>query len=890
MHLPAGTRLGPYEIVAAAGAGGMGEVYRARDTRLDRTVAIKVLPAHLSEQPERRQRFDREARAISSLNHPNICTLYDVGHQEGVDYLVMEYMEGESLADRLDRGPLPPEQLLKYGVEICEGLEKAHRSGVVHRDLKPGNIMLTKTGAKLMDFGLAKTANPEAPSALTVSLTGPGAKPLTAEGMVVGTFQYMAPEQLEGKEADARSDIFALGSVLYEMATGQRAFTGKSQASVVAAILASEPQPISSLRPMSPPALDRVVKLCLAKDPDERWQTAHDVKLQLRWIAEGGSQAGVPAPVAARRRHSQSLAWVVAAVCLLAAIALGAAWMARAPKAALPLQASILPPKDSSFTPFSFAISPDGRKLAFVARNPAGTGDVLWVRPLDSTVAQPLAGTEEAAFPFWSPDSRSIGFFAGRWLKRIDAGGGPAITLAEALVGRGGSWGPDGTILFAPSSVGGLWRVSASGGQAVQVTTPKNPGAERSHRWPFFLPDGSHLLFYNSAPDAPGVARPGAGSGIYLLDLKTGAESLVQRAIGQGQYADGHLFYLEQGNLMTQPFDLSSLSVSGTAVVVAEQVQYDSNRWVGGFSVSAAGPLIYAGGGSTNSELVLYGRDGKELGKVAGPEEFDIVSLSPDATRVATSVGEGGGRQRDIWIYELSRGTGTRLTFEGVQAENPIWSRDGSKIAYSDTPGRGSILVKPSSGLGEPKVIAQGGDFAPNDWSPDGNQVLYMSFLSSAGPRVWIHQFGPEAKDYDLLHTSFPTAEAQLSSDGHWLAFTSDETGRQQVYVMPYPSLSGKWQISIEGGSQARWRRDGKEIYYIAPDAKLMRVTVDTAGGAFHAGIPSPLFQTQIAAVAFAFHQYDVTGDGKRFLINTRRTQGTATLTIYSNWEAALKR
>ena len=886
MALTAGTKLGPYEILAAAGAGGMGEVYRARDTRLERTVAIKVLPAHLSDQPERRQRFDREARAISSLNHPNICTLYDVGHQEGVDYLVMEYMEGTTLADRLERGPLPPEQVLKYGVEIAEGLERAHRSGVVHRDLKPGNIMLTKTGAKLMDFGLAKSAGAEPASALTVSLTGPGAKPLTAEGTVVGTFQYMAPEQLEGREADARSDLFALGAVLYEMATGQRAFTGKSQASVVAAILASEPQPITAVRPMSPPALDRVVKVCLAKDPEERWQTAHDVKLQLEWIAEGGSQAGVPAPVAARRRHTQVLAWAVAAVCLVAALALGAAWMARAPKPGLPLQAAILPPTDSGFARFYFAVSPDGRRLAFVARNPAGTSDVLWVRPLDSGVAQPLGGTEGAEFPFWSPDSKSIGFFAGEILKRIDAGGGPVITLAEAKVGRGGSWGADGTIVYSPTSVGGLWQVPASGGKATPLTQAKNPGAERSHRWPFFLPDGRHLLFYNSSS---GSAAVGEGSGIYLLDRETGVQRLVVHATCQGEYADGYLFFLDQGNLMAQPFDLSSLAVSGNPQVVAEQVQYDSNRWVGAFSLSAAGMLVYQGGGSTTSELVWYSREGKELGRAAGPAEFDIVALSPDATRVATSVGIGGGKQRDIWIYELSRQTSTRLTFESAQADNPIWSRDGARIAYSDTPGRGGLFVKASSGLGDSQMITHGGDFTANDWSGDGSQLLYMNF-SSSGPHLWVHQFTPEAKDYQLLPANYPTGEGQFSPDGRWLAYTSGETGRQEVYAVPYPGLSGKWQVSTEGGSQPRWRRDGKELYYIGPDSRLMAVAVDTAGGTFKAGLPTVLFQTQITAPAFAFHQYDVTADGKRFLINTRRAQGASALTVYSNWEAALKK
>jgi len=449
MALTSGTKLGPYEIQSPLGAGGMGEVYLARDTRLDRTVAVKILPTHLSSNIEAKQRFEREARAISSLNHPNICTLHDVGHQDGTDFLVMEYLEGETLADRLMKGPLSSEQVLKYGIDICEGLEKAHKSGVIHRDLKPGNVMLTKSGAKLMDFGLAKATLAQAPpaSSLTMTISGPSAgQPLTAQGMVIGTFQYMAPEQLEGKEADARSDIFALGAVLYEMASGRRAFMGKSQASIVAAILASDPQPISSVQPMSPPALDRVVRTCMAKDPDDRWQTAHDVKLQLEWIAEAGSKAGIPAPVAARRRISQKLAWTVAAVAVAAAIALGIGFVLRAPAPVHTLRVSVLPPDQHSFDPMSIALSPDGTKLAFVAAA-AGGAPQLWVRPLDSTAAQPLAGTDDAAFPFWSPESRSLGFFAQGKMRIIDASGGAVQTLADAPQPRGGAWGTDGTLL-----------------------------------------------------------------------------------------------------------------------------------------------------------------------------------------------------------------------------------------------------------------------------------------------------------------------------------------------------------------------------------------------------------------------------------------------------------
>src|SRR3989442_8988173 len=561
MALPANTRLGPYEIIAPAGAGGMGEVYRARDPRLDRTVAIKILPSYLSERPESKQRFEREARAISSLQHPNICTLYDIGSQDGTDYLVMEYLEGETLAERLVKGPLPAEQVLSYGVQVAEGLEKAHRSGVVPRDLKPGNIMLTKSGAKLMDFGLGKTTLAAPPaSGLTATLTSPHpSQPLAAEGMIVGTFQYMSPEQVEGREADARSDIFAWGAVLYEMATGKRAFSGKSQASIVASILASEPKPISVVQPMSPPALDRVVKGCLAKDPDERWQTAHDVKLQLEWIAEGGSQAGIPAPLAARRKVSQNVAWGVAAVCLLAALTLTAAFLLRAPKPALPLRASLLPPKNYNFDAYSFAISPDGKKLVFAAVTSGKSNSTLWVRPLDSVAAQELAGTENAQYPLWSPDSTAIGFFVDGKLKKIDAAGGPVISVADAEDGRGGSWSRDGTIVFSRKPSGeGFYQVSSAGGPVSEVTHFNKQRNEDSHRWPWLLPDGRHFVFYMSSTlTQSGSNEKDQVAGICLYDRKAGNQTYLLHTDTGAQYANEYLFYLRQENLMAQPFDPS---------------------------------------------------------------------------------------------------------------------------------------------------------------------------------------------------------------------------------------------------------------------------------------------------------------------------------------------
>src|SRR6516162_2687969 len=563
MGLAPGHKLGPYEIVAPLGAGGMGEVYRARDTRLERTVAVKILPEHLSHSAEAKQRFEREARAVSSLNHPNICTLYDVGHQDGVDYLVMEFLEGQTLAERLAKGPLPLEQMLKYGIEICQGLEKAHCTGVLHRDLKPGNIMLTKAGTKLMDFGLAKAATAGSPlsSSLGLTMSGPSAdQPLTARGMVVGTFQYMSPEQVEGKEADARSDIFALGAVLYEMATGKKAFSGKNQASIVAAILASEPQPISTVQPMSPPALDRVVKVCVTKDRDERWQTAHDVKLQLQWIAEGGSQAGVPAPLVARRKNRERLAWVVAALALLAALGLAFIHF-QAPSDTRVVRSNILPPENNAFSggivSGGYTISRDGSRLAFVAQSVDGKTS-LWVRSLDSLSAQVLVGTDNASLPFWSPDGQWIGFFSEGKLKKSLASGGSVQEICDASLGRGGTWNAQGTIIFSPSIGSPLFRVSANGGVPVALTKLDTSRGETTHRWPDFLPDGVHFLYLGRNLSSEKT------SALYVGSLDGSPAKRIMDVGGGARYAwPGYILFVRNAILLAQQFDSRKLSLLG---------------------------------------------------------------------------------------------------------------------------------------------------------------------------------------------------------------------------------------------------------------------------------------------------------------------------------------
>ena len=586
MTLSAGSRLGPYEILSPLGAGGMGEVYKARDTRLERTVAVKVLPSHMSASPEVRQRFEREARTVSQLSHPHICALYDVGRENDVEYLVMEYLEGETLSDRLAKGPLPLEQTLRYGVEIADALDKAHRQGIVHRDLKPANVMITKSGVKLLDFGLAKAMAPAKPQSSLTSL--PTQQGLTQEGTILGTFQYMAPEQLEGKEADARTDIFAFGCVLYEMATGRKAFSGASHASLITAIMSTEPPPISSALPMSPPALDRVVKKCLAKDPEDRWQNASDLGSELKWIGESGSQTGVATPVSPRRLTRERLAWAVAILALLLA---GVA-VFRSGRGttgfAIPMRSSIILTDKSALR--SIALSPDGTRLAFVARDSAGK-NLLWIRPLDSLAAQPLLGTENPSFPFWSPDGRSLGFFADGKLRRIDASGGPPRTLGDAPVPRGGSWSREGVILFSPVVDGPLYRVSASGGLATAVTQLDRSRGESTHRWPFFLPDGRHFLYL--------VASFGSGEekermGIYVRSLDSKEERLIVVAKSTLAYAaPGFVLFRRERHLVAQPFDARSLRITGDPFLVAENIQYFPQTSGALFSVSENGLLVY---------------------------------------------------------------------------------------------------------------------------------------------------------------------------------------------------------------------------------------------------------------------------------------------------------
>src|SRR6202167_1466370 len=651
MSLVQGTKLGPYEIQLPLGVGGMGEVYRAKDTRLDRTVALKILPSHLSDNPEAKQRFDREARAISSLNHPNICTLHDVGHQDGIDFLVMELLEGETLADRLRKGPLPTEQVLKYGIEICEGLERAHKSGVVYRDLKPGNVMLTKTGAKLMDFGLAKAAPAGASlaSSLTMTISHPSAdQPLTAQGTIVGTFQYMSPEQTEGKEADARSDIFALGAVLYEMATGKRAFTGKSRGGFVAAILASEPPPISVAQPMSPPALEQVVKTCLAKDPEERFQTVHDLKLQLRWIAEASSsRRALPAQVRARRAIQKRTLIIAAAVgWVLAAAALAVFLLNRfqLEDARRPMTASWLPPADTDFTGVvagALTLSPDGSKLAFLTGDPSETK--LWVRDVTTGALQQIE-VERPSFPFWSPDGKYIGFFSAGKLKKVALAGGPVQILCDAPEGRGASWSPRGVIIFTPNIREPLYKVPAGRGTAEKITENK-PGW--THRNPYFLPDGDHFLF--TSREAVGSQGPGAA--LFGASLSGERPRQILERASNVQYSEGYLLYLRETVLVAQRFDLKSLKFSGDPAPVAEKLDYWNARDLAAFT-AAHGTLVFRHGSLQKTQPMWVDRTGKELGRFGEPGLYSVPKPSSNGELVGLVRSDPDTGKGDVWVVD----------------------------------------------------------------------------------------------------------------------------------------------------------------------------------------------------------------------------------------------
>ncbi len=894
--LSPGTRLGPYEVISNAGAGGMGEVYRARDLRLDRTVALKILSTNLAADPGLKQRFEREARSISSLNHPHICHLYDVGSQDGTDFLVMEFVEGQTLAQRLEKGPIPREDALKIAIEIADALDKAHRQGIVHRDLKPGNIMLTKSGAKLMDFGLAKPAIapaagsspvPITPSTPTVSIgalaLSVAPEPLTKHGVIVGTFQYMAPEVLQGAEADGRSDLFSLGCVLYEMLTGRKAFAGKSQISVLAAILEKDPEPVSTLQPTTPAILDHVVRTCLAKDPENRYQTARDLTLELKWVGESGTGRVGP-PLTGWRKRATWLLWVAAVV---AVGALLFDWFGRdsQPKSVLRTQL-VLPAGvqiGDADTPLAF--SPDGHRLAITVMKDGKTS--IWLRALDSLVAQSLPGTEGGTYPTWSPDGKSLAFFADHKLKRIDVGSGMVQAICDAEDGRGLAWAEDDTIVFAPAPFAELYRVSSAGGTPVQVTKLEGPGA--THRLPVFLPGGKQVLFINAN-----------ASGMTELDSVSLANGNVTHVLDTGsgaQYAaPGYLLYVKDRTVVAQRFSSSSLKVAGDPIPVAEHVQFVPFRWTGAFAASSTGELAYAdepGGGKY--QWTWLDRSGKVLGKVGEPTTLGLLtaSISPDDKLVVTQ----DANSTALWAYDLARGIASRLTFDPGNNLDPVISPDGKSVVYvstlsgkSGSPGPFVLKLKSLNGSSASQVIYQGPlDITPTSWLPDGKFVALT--VGGAGPNsqseIWMLPMSGDHKPYPFIQGPGAKNNAAFSPDGHWLAYASDESGRTEVYVVPFPGPGGKWQISTSGGTGAVWAGNN-ELDYLTTDNRIMGVALKRSGDSLQISAPQSIYGGQSYSNSLGGVWAH---DGKRSLIALPAGSPAApAVTLVTNWTATLKK
>jgi len=896
MALGSGTKLGPYEIQSLLGAGGMGEVYRARDTRLDRTVAIKILAAHLSSSAELKQRFEREARALSSLNHPNICHLYDVGSQEGTEYLVMEFLEGETLGQRLRQGALSLHEIAKIGGEVADALEVAHHAGIVHRDLKPGNIMLTKSAAKLMDFGLAKPTALGAPGSasvplpLGVTLDATSARsPLTSLGGIVGTIEYMSPEQIAGKEADARSDIFALGAVLYEAATGRRAFEGKTQISVASAILEKEPEPISAVKPLTPLLLEQVVAGCLAKSPEDRFQTAHDVKLQLKWMGEKANQMGAAARPSGRARPHW-VAWSTMGALLLVLVAAGATgyWKARAPRQVI--RATLLPPDGTQFALLNrngpAAFSPDGKRIAFIASRGGKTS--LWVRSLDRTDAVELPGTSGAFFPFWSPDSNSIGFFANGKLLRMDANGGPPATICEAPNGRGATWGPGEVILFAPQVGSSIFRVSAAGGKPVAVT-PLPSGSE-SRRWPFFLPDGRHFIYLRTP-----IGSVDENNEVRLASLDDSEETvLLHGRYYLSSFASGQLLAVRDGALTAQKLDLPRSQLSGPVTVLAAHVQRDDLVAGAVFSATENGLLLYQYGLEAAGErMVWVDARGKDLEQVVEEGFLGSARLSPDETKVAYP---NGSSENNIWIVDLKTGARTRFSFGGRFVSSPVWSPDGKTLyfSFSASGGPAEIYSRPSDGSGpQRRVLAGPKRLAVADVSPDGTYLLYEEGDSESSQlkALPLNGGGQSFLLVDHLEGMYGglanATNARFAPTGGWVAYQSNESHQNEIYIAKFPGGGSMYQVSPGGGLMPLWGKDGKHLYYLDSLQTLMVVDVDLGKDLVRMGKPAPLFQTRVR-MSIGGGGYDVTHDG-RFLVLNSTTESATPLTLVANWDAELR-
>ncbi len=892
MPLAAGSRLGPYEIRALLGAGGMGEVWRATDTKLGRDVAVKILPDSFANDPDRLARFTREAQVLASLNHPNIAAIHGVEEHA----LVMELVEGPTLAERIARGPIPVDEALAIARQIAEALEYAHERGIVHRDLKPANIKVTpEDRVKVLDFGLAKamstepaiSADPAASPTLTMRAT--------MAGVIMGTAAYMAPEQARGQVVDKRADIWSFGVVLFEMLTARNTFGGETISDTLAAVLKTDPD-WSKLPADTPPVIRALLRRCLERDRRKRLRDIGDA------FVDPIEEASAAAPVAVESiPRGRPYAWMAAMAVLALALAAVAYSHFREPISPS-IESSLLPPEKAAFTPVGgqaggTAISPDGRVLAFIGTQEGRT--MLWVRRLDSTSAQPLAGTENAYYPFWSPDSRQLGFFASNQLKKVEVAGGPPQVICDSTLGRGGTWSREGMIVFSGIDRG-LYRVPATGGRPVKLTALDPAHNENAHYWPEFLPDGKHFLYLarsgimalsaicvGSVDDKPESRRR-----VEVLRARSSVRYVPPPESSFGRDHRGSLLFLRGTTLFAQRFDAAAMRVEGDATAVAQQVGFIANIAFANFSASQNGLLLIRHDGTQNNRLAWTDRDGKEspVGEQAGA--YLGPSLSPDATRVAVPMTDANTGNLDIWQIDLAHGVTSRFTFDPGVDLSPVWSPDGKQIAYrSAREGRNILYRKPSRGAaGDERITPQSdpngqADYAC-DWSRDGKYILYVKLGQGTGTDLWVQPLTGDRKPFPFLQTQFNETVGQFSPDTKWVAYSSDESGRQEIYVGSFPGASAKFQISNTGGVEPHWRADGKELYYISPDSKLMAVAVRAAGDTFERETPKALFEAHWQPGNLLFYGYDVTPDGRRF-IGPVAPEASATLpmTLITNWQ-----
>jgi Tol biopolymer transport system component/tRNA A-37 threonylcarbamoyl transferase component Bud32 len=881
LSVTVGSNLGLYEITALMGKGGMGEVYRARDKKLKRDVAIKILPDEFSRDAGRVSRFQREAEVLASLNHPNIAAIYDIQESEGSCFLVLELVEGETLAKRIARGPIPIDEALLIAKQICEAVEAAHEKGIIHRDLKPANVKVLPDGkVKVLDFGLAKAIEPQTDgSDLSNSPTLLSAGQ-TQANVLLGTLPYMAPEQLRGRAADNQSDIWAFGCVLYEMLTGRQPFRGETFTDLSAEIVRIEPD-WNALPAGTPATVRSVVKHCLQKDCRRRFHAIVDVLIGLEEEQKVAVVAAVP-------KGRQRLAWGIAGIFALFSISVLIAGIYFYPKTApphgsrflieIPLDANIGP---SLVAPYP-SVSPDGRYVAFVADS--GTGARLWLRPVDSLSAQPLPGTELLtgfgvgyAYYFWSPDSRFIGFFANGKLKKIAAAGGPPQSLCDVGSGEtlSGTWNQNDVILFQQQ--GSLHRVGAVGGVSMPVRKPDKAKNEVSYRWPSFLPDGQHFV-YLAVNSEQGRSEVRVGA------LDSSDDRPLFNANSRVLYAEpGYLLFVRDGTLMAQPFDARRLSLSGDIFPVAEQVRYLPFNGNAAFSVSTSGTLVFQKGNAVETDFTWFDRSGRKLGSIPqGP--FAQANLSPDQNRIAVERRDSG--QSDIWLIDLLRGTNSRFTFDPGNDVYPVFSPDGKQIAFiSNRSGKNDLYIKAASGLGAEERIQEGMD-GVSDWSPDGKFLLPAKSVGGNWD-IWVLPLAGDRKPYPLLNQKFTEYRGKFSPDGHWLLYTSDETGRNEIYVQAFPPSGGKWQVSVNGGESAYWRHDGKEIAFVTSDRKIMAADVKL-GTTFEAGVPHELFQFPGTRVS---NRIVMTSDAQRFLLPLVAQSGDRpAITVVLNWAADVKK